>query len=82
MSTFPLFVYFFGAGFRLWTMWAWTNVLAASAASRLSSPAIVAAATTVASFLALAPGVEPPPLHPTRLAVLNPHPYILPSWPF
>ncbi|VEU40590.1 unnamed protein product [Pseudo-nitzschia multistriata] len=45
-------------------MWAWTNVLAASAASRLSSPAIVAAATTVASFLALAPGVEPPPLHP------------------
>mmetsp|Transcript_1520 Transcript_1520/g.3959 ORF Transcript_1520/g.3959 Transcript_1520/m.3959 type:complete len:221 (-) Transcript_1520:1623-2285(-) len=45
-------------------MCAWTNVLAASADSKLNSPAMVAAATTVASFLALAPGVTPPPLHP------------------
>mmetsp|Transcript_1132 Transcript_1132/g.2546 ORF Transcript_1132/g.2546 Transcript_1132/m.2546 type:complete len:221 (+) Transcript_1132:424-1086(+) len=45
-------------------MCACTRVLAARAASKLSSPAIVAAATTVASFLALAPGVDAPPLQP------------------
>ena len=50
--------------FRLCVMCAWTSVLAAKAAKRDNSPAIVAAATTVANFLAFSPGVLPPPLHP------------------
>jgi len=41
---------------RLCCMWACTNVLAAKAANRLSSPARVADATTVANLRALAPG--------------------------
>mmetsp|Transcript_9699 Transcript_9699/g.20527 ORF Transcript_9699/g.20527 Transcript_9699/m.20527 type:complete len:346 (+) Transcript_9699:339-1376(+) len=48
-------------------MCACTSVFAASAARRLSSPARTAAATTRASFLALSPGISPPPLHPTAL---------------
>ena len=52
---------------RLCCMCACTNVLAARAASKLISPAKVAAATTMANFLALAPGsVASPPRQPTK----------------
>jgi len=55
---------YFEDGLRLCCMCAETNVFAARAASKLNSPAIVAAATTCANFIAFASGVSPPPLHP------------------
>lgn len=52
------------AGFRLCWRWAWTSVLAARAANKLSSPATTADATMVARVWAFRPGGDPDPRHP------------------
>merc|ERR1712232_523584 len=54
-------IHFDGCGLRLCCICAWTSVLAASAASKLNSPAIVATATTCASLRAFPQGMSPPP---------------------